>query len=134
MGPMVRARHVFAAVLVGAALLSACRAGAPIYSVRDNPVPPIEPRLSQQEVGQRIVQAGVDRGWLMESLDSNTLEATLRFRRHVAAARITFSDKAYSIDYRSSVNLNERGGNIHPAYNRYIHTLESDINAALARR
>ena len=55
------------------------------------------------------------------------MKGTLKLRRHVAVVAITYDAKSFSINYVSSQNLLQKGGQIHKSYNRWIRNLEGAI-------
>jgi len=79
-----------------------------------------------------IVQAGAGLGWVMTDVKPGVLEAKLALRSHVAVVEIPYSEKSYSIVYKSSTNLNEQNGTIHKNYNGWIQNLQRDINAKVS--
>lgn len=56
---------------------------------------------------------------------------TLTLRSHTAVVEIPYSSTSYSIKHRSSVNLDEGGGNIHKNYNGWIQNLNKGISTQL---
>jgi hypothetical protein len=60
------------------------------------------------------------------------LVGTLQLRTHTAVVAIPYSPRSYSVQYRSSVNLDEKGGTIHKNYNGWIQNLTRGINAQLS--
>ncbi len=112
--------------------LIACSA-APIYNVQSNPVATASgktPRSS--EVRGAILTAGAGLGWQMKDAKPGVLEGRLALRSHVAVIEIPYSDKSYSIVYKSSTGLDEAGGNIHKNYNGWVQNLQRSINAQVA--
>jgi hypothetical protein len=122
-----------AAVLVVAALTGAGCTTAPIMNVSDAAVSSASGKpLSQDQVRAAIVRAGAALGWQMKDERPNLLVATLQLRSHTAVVEIPYSPSAYSIKYRSSVDLNEKDGQIHKNYNGWIQNLTRGINAQLS--
>jgi hypothetical protein len=87
--------------------------------------------MSQDQVRAAIVRAGSALGWQMKDEGPNKLVGTLMLRTHQAVVDIPYSATNYSIKYRSSVNLDEGGGNIHKNYNGWIQNLNRGINTQL---
>ena len=56
------------------------------------------------------MRAGAALGWQMRDENVDTMVGTLHLRKHTAVVAIPYSTKSYSIEYRSSVNLNEKDG------------------------
>ncbi|HSV70365.1 MAG TPA: hypothetical protein VLI72_09650 [Methylibium sp.] len=88
--------------------------------------------LSQEHVRSAIVRAGAALGWQMKDERPNLLVGTLQLRSHTAVVEIPYSPSAYSIKYRSSVDLNEKDGQIHKNYNGWIQNLTRGITAQLS--
>ena len=78
-----------------------------------------------------IIAAGAGLGWQMTDKSPGVLEGRLALRTHVAVVDIPYSEKAYSIRYRSSVNLNEANGTIHSNYNGWIQNLQRAVNSSV---
>lgn len=88
--------------------------------------------LTTDQVRSAIVRAGAALGWQMKDEKPGLLIGTLQLRTHTAVVEIPYSPASYSIKYRSSVNLDEKGGNIHKNYNGWIQNLTRGINAQLS--
>src|SRR4029453_9206778 len=88
--------------------------------------------LTNEQVRNAIVRAGSSLGWQMKDEAPNKLVGTLQLRTHTAMVEIPYSPSSYSINYRSSVNLNEADGKIHKNYNGWIQNLTRGINAQLS--
>ena len=56
---------------------------------------------------------------------------TLNLRTHTAVVDIPFTASNYSILYRSSVNLNQQGDQIHSNYNGWVQNLDQAIRNQL---
>lgn len=124
--------HLTLAALAVAAALAGCTS-APIMNVQEAPVATASGKtLSPQEVRAAILRAGASLGWQMRDDGPNKLVGTLNLRSHQAVVDIPYDSKSYSIKYRSSVNLEERGGQIHKNYNGWIQNLTRAINAQLS--
>jgi hypothetical protein len=120
------------AVLIAAAVLAGCTT-APIMNVADAPVTNAAGKsLSQDQVRGAILRAGAALGWQMRDERPGMLVGTLNLRSHTAVVEIPYSSRSYSVNYRSSVNLNEKDGNIHKNYNGWIQNLTRGINAQLS--
>ena len=127
--------------LAGAAILSAiafssqaaCMRCGPIQNVTDAAVPaPGGKTLSNDEVKKAIMRAGGTLGWKMDESGPGKVTGTLNVRTHTAVVEIPYSAKSYSINYKSSTNLNEEGGQIHNNYNGWVKNLAKGIDAQLA--
>lgn len=122
----------FAALLIAAAALAGCNT-VPIVNVTDAPVVVASGRpLTNDQVRAAIVRAGAALGWQMREEGSNKLVGTLQLRTHTAVVEIPYSPRAYSVIYRSSVDLQEKSGTIHKNYNGWVQNLTKGINAQLS--
>ncbi len=120
------ARVIAVAGLVGCTI-------APIMNVSDAAVATASGKtLSNEQVRGAIVRAGAALGWQMKEEGPGMLVGTLQLRNHTAVVAIPYSPRSYSVQYRSSVNLDEKGGNIHKNYNGWIQNLTRGINAQLS--
>lgn len=117
----------FASVL----LVAGCRT-APIYNVKDAPVNvPAGQQATLASVEQAIVRAGNGLGWQMKVEKPGLVTGTLNLRTHTAVVDIPFTATSYSILYRSSVNLNQQGDQIHSNYNGWVQNLDQAIRRQL---
>jgi hypothetical protein len=127
----LRLQVALAGVVVAIAL-AGCTS-APIVNVDNAAVTTASGKqLSNEQVRNAIVRAGSSLGWQMKDEGPNKLVGTLQLRSHTAVIEIPYSSNAYSINYRSSVNLSEGGGKIHKNYNGWIQNLTRGINAQLS--
>lgn len=124
------------AVMLAAATMpshGACMRCGPIQNVTDAPVPSVSGKaLSSDEVRKAIVRAGTTLGWQMNANAPGKITGTLNVRKHTAVVEIPYSSRSYSINYKSSVNLNEEEGQIHNNYNGWVKNLARSIDANLA--
>jgi hypothetical protein len=67
----------------------------------------------------------------MKDETPDMLVGTLMLRSHTAVVEIPYSATSFSIKYRSSINLDQSGGNIHKNYNGWIQNLYKGINTQL---
>ena len=112
---------------------AACMRCGPIQNVTDAAVPsPGGKALSNDEVKKAIMRAGGTLGWKMDDSARGKITGTLNVRTHTAVVEIPYSTKSYSINYKSSVNLNEEDGQIHNNYNGWVKNLAKGIDAQLA--
>lgn len=127
----MRFRFACAAALLAVAMVGCT--SAPIMNVSSTPVAAASGKaLDAEQVRGAIVRAGVALGWQMKDESANTLVGTLQLRSHTAVVEIPYSASNYSIKYRSSINLDEKGGSIHKNYNGWIQNLTRGINAQLS--
>jgi len=121
-----------AAVVIAAAALAGCNT-MPIQNVSNAPVVTATGKsLSNDQVRAAIVRAGGALGWQMREEGPGMLIGTLNLRKHTAIVAIPYSSRTYSVEYRSSVNLEEQNGTIHKNYNGWIQNLQQAINAQLS--
>ncbi|MCX7659782.1 MULTISPECIES: hypothetical protein [Caldimonas] len=119
-------------VAVLAVALAGC-SSAPILNIEAAPVSTASGKKpSAQEVRAAIIRAGSSLGWQMRDEGPNLLVGTLHLRSHTAVVEIPYNSQTYSIKYRSSVNLDAQGGQIHKNYNGWIQNLNRNINAQLS--
>ena len=117
------------AILVASALLiiSGCRSN-PILNIENSPIE-IAVKHSSKDIKKAIIRAGAGLGWNMKAEKYGHIVGTLYLRTHVAVVDIKYSNKNYSITYKSSENLNYDGTNIHKNYNGWITNLNRQIQA-----
>jgi hypothetical protein len=121
------------AVVLATAILAACAVPAPIQNIDNATVVSAAGKpLSADQVREAIVRAGVGLGWIIKDAGRGKLVGTLILRTHTAVVDIAYSPTNYSIAYKSSIDMKEGGGKIHPAYNGWIQNLTRAINAQLA--
>lgn len=130
--------HDFAKQCAGVCLvliaLAGCRAGAPIYDVKDTAIPiSANQSLSLNEVTKAITAAAAKHGWEMRVEKPGLIVATLHLREHEAVVNILYDTSSYSIVYVSSQNLQFNEGNrtIHKNYNSWIRNLNISIQREL---
>ncbi|MAZ04332.1 MAG: hypothetical protein CMN56_14460 [Sneathiella sp.] len=115
-----------------AVLLSGCFGRVqPVYNAEANPVPVKLQETSLDNIGTIIQTSAINRGWVVSDVQPGKMKATLRNRTHVAVIEITYTKTNYSINYVSSVDLLYDGEKIHRNYNKWIRTLQNDINKNL---
>ena len=125
-----------AAILLSTASLTAnaaCMRCDPIFNVADAPATSASGKaLTNEQVKQGIIRAGVALGWVMKEAGPGKLHGHLAVRKHTADIEIPYSSKGYSINYKGSTNLDEADGKIHKNYNGWIQNLSKGINAQLS--
>ncbi|MGY3857467.1 MULTISPECIES: hypothetical protein [Aeromonas] len=118
-------------LVLGALLLAACSTSKPIQNLPANQV---TFNLSEEQVANAIVNGGISKGWVMKKEQPGLIRGQLNVRQHQAVINIPYSTHDYSINYVSSVNLDDDGkGAIHRSYNRWILGLNQAIQIELAR-
>ena len=94
----------------------------------------VPPNLSEQDVSRAIINAGVSKTWIMREERPGLITGHIQVRQHQANISIPYNTTNYSINYVSSVNLNDKGkGKIHRTYNRWINGLNQEIQLELKR-
>ncbi|MFM1662630.1 hypothetical protein [Aeromonas salmonicida] len=120
-----------ASLLLACALLAACSTSQPIRNMAANPV---AFTLTEDQVASAIITAGISKSWVMKKEKPGLIRGQVNVRQHQAVIDIPYSAHDYSINYVSSVNLDDKGkGNIHRSYNRWILGLNQAIQTELAR-
>lgn len=126
---------------MGALAVIGCRKGVPI----ENPSSSIaNVHLTQAQVRKAIYDACLMGGewnrpsrsysnWAPRDISANTIEATLVVRgKHHIVVDIVYSPNMYTIKHKSTSNMNEKHGTIHPNYNVWVNTLRQNIDRQLA--
>lgn len=127
----MRRLYSIVTALVATFVLAACTT-VPIMNVDNAAVPTVSGKpLTKEQVRAAIIRAGGALGWQMKDEGPDKLVGTLVLRTHTAVVEIPYSSTNYSIKYRSSIDLNESGGNIHKNYNGWIQNLNRGINTQL---
>ena len=114
------------------AFVSACTS-RPIMNVNDAPVVTPGKAVSSQAVEGAILRAGTTLGWKMTPVRPGLVVGVIDLRTHSAAIDVTYDARTYSINYKSSVNLNHDGTSIHKNYNGWIENLDRNIRSELLR-
>ncbi|XBS70894.1 hypothetical protein ABK905_07445 [Acerihabitans sp. KWT182] len=110
--------------------LTGCARTEPVLNISE----PISGHLSADEVRIAILQAGIEREWVMTPAAPGIINGHLSQREHRVDIRISYSPTGYSINYVDSRNLKAKDGLIHRSYNRWIHNLDHDIQLKLATK
>ncbi|RXJ79359.1 hypothetical protein [Arcobacter sp. F2176] len=110
--------------------LAGCRT-ASIYNVNNDP---IEVKASMDKVYNAIKFAGASKGWIITKVKPGLAMGKLNVRKHQAVVEIPYTEKSFSINYKSSLNLkyNSQTNQIHQNYNGWIQNLENAINLQLS--
>src|SRR5436190_17327841 len=108
-------------------VLTGFGAGAPIYNVVGAPIAP-NPAATLDNIEKAIGRAGLQLGWKVAPQGPGKAEAVLVLRKHTAVVDITYDTRAFSITYKSSINLDYKPDNtIHSNYNGWIKNFEKAI-------
>lgn len=124
-----------AASLLVLVLLAGC-AGArlePIHDVQAEPIPAPSRGLTRDQIGGSIVDAMAHARWHVDALEPGRLWATFDVIKHAATVKVSWTERDYSIEFVSSTNLLESGGEIHRTYNTWVANLQREINDTLYR-
>lgn len=125
MNKIVKLLAAFA--VVGA--LAGCARTAPVANITST----VGTGHTQAQVKSAILNAGVQRDWIMNEAGPGVIKARQQSRDHVAEVRINYSASSYSINYENSQGLRAGGGKIHKNYNRWVRNLDKDIQVNLTR-
>jgi hypothetical protein len=126
--------HVISASLVAlsVAVLAACDRTQNVYEVRNQPVPRFAPPLNPKQVEGGIIRAARNQTWRLRRVKPGQLEATKRWRSHIAVVAINYSPDTYDIIFRRSQNLLEGDGRIHRRFNQFVFQLDEEISKQLS--
>lgn len=107
-------------------------AADPIKNIIDAPVPVnIDGSAPKLDAVKLAIIAGCrDRGWTPVIGNGNTIIASLSVRsKHFAEVEISYTEKTYSIKYKSSKELDydEKKQTIHRNYNKWVVMLSDTI-------
>lgn len=104
----------------------------PIQNVNDATVVNANP-VQAAQVKTAIMVAGTSLGWNMTEVRPGLIQGTLNLRNHTAVVDIPYSATKYSIVYKSSINLDEKDGQIHKNYNSWVQNMNRKIGSELLR-
>ncbi|KAA9001946.1 hypothetical protein FJU30_06610 [Affinibrenneria salicis] len=121
-------KHHLLATLFCVFTLAGCARTAPVLNVST----PITAQYSSEQVKKAILQAGLEREWIMTPAAPGVINGHIDQRGHVADIRINYSSTSYSISYVNSQNLLAEQGKIHRNYNRWVNNLNREIQLKLA--
>ena len=120
-------------VLMVTFILAGCHRVEPIYNVDNNPVSvDTSHKIEQGQVGKIIAGAAISNGWTVEKIKSGELRVTKQWGSFSEVCSILYSDSAYSIEFVSATNLDQKDGKIHHKYNEHVKALQKSINNKLA--
>ena len=112
-------------------LIAGCSTSQPVMNMTNSLVPA---NLSEHEISRAIINAGISNKWVMREERPGLINGHIQVRQHQANISIPYNTVNYSINYVSSVNLNDNGkGKIHRNYNRWIIGLNEAIQIELNR-
>lgn len=130
MKPRQSAKYI--ALAVGLAVLCGCgNRTVPITNFDNQPWPVAAQRLTFGELTQRVERSASTAGWKLSEIAPGQLQAVLTEHRHIITVRITFNESAYSIDFVSSVNMDQENGKIHRKYVEWVELLEAAMTSGV---
>lgn len=114
------------------AALAACTS-APIQNLSGMPISdqPDGTAPSEAQVRKAIMKGCVGKGWTPEFVEQGLIRCSIVVRSHQAEVDIPYTRESYDIVYRSSVNLDHEGDEIHRNYNKWVVNLSESIRLAL---
>lgn len=118
------------ALFVLAVVVASCRY-EPAEDVVDNPIPQEMQSLSLDAIEAQIIAGGTG-PWQIRRVSPGLLAGDLSVRSHAARVDILVTQKSYTIRHVSTTNL-EKNGSIHRNYNRWVQSLQQQIDTHLAR-
>ncbi len=111
--------------------VTGCSKKAPVYNVERHAMPIAAQSMTNEEIGQRISQVVLRRGWSCHQISTNKLSCSVKRRVHTANVEIDYSQTNFSIIHVSTANLGDQNGRIHRKYNKWIKLMEKDIINAM---
>lgn len=120
-------RLLFPLVLVAAPV--ACSSLPGIYNPRIRFSGNVDARALE-----RVILDTIDansKTWSVEDVQPGDIRANYRNRAHQAIVDILYDEQSIECRLVSSANLNQRGGKIHPSYNKLILKFEEQLRKAL---
>ena len=146
--------QIFAAFLLVICVMACSPALVRMYNVQDETIPS---GLTLDQVKKAINIGAAAAGWSTEDLSLGSMEATYNIRVHTVIVTISYTERAYSIDYKKSyemkvyctdedkeqkrsIKVTDGGGAcpgvkqpayIHPKYQEWIEALNRGIHGAL---
>ena len=123
-------KNIFKLITLSLLILvfTGCARTLPIHNVENQA---INYDLSNDKIEKAILQAGIDKRWMMKVVEPGKIEAYVLVRSHRAEVNITYNEKTYSITYKDSQNLLYKDGKIHRNYNKWVILLDRQIQLNL---
>ncbi|MCA7011707.1 hypothetical protein LF934_03540 [Dickeya dadantii] len=118
----------FLASMVCVLALAGCARTAPVM----NTTTPIAGNYTADQVKIAILQAGLQRKWVMTPVAPGVINGRIDDRGHSADIRVNYTPSNYTINYVNSYNLKADDGKIHKTYNRWVNNLDREIQLKLA--
>lgn len=126
--------RAFVASLLLVAVMG-CRAGGPVYEVKDAPVQTAAGKeLTLEQVQKAIIDAGIKQTWIMTPVKLGEMLGEYNVQSHQIHVTIPYTTKNYSILYKDSSNLRYDAAKrtIHVNYQKWIERLDNEIKARLS--
>lgn len=108
--------------------LTACQQTVPLQQTQSTTIH----ARSLTVVKDAIIQAGLERGWMMTPASKGVINGKLLTRDHEVEVRIPYSTTSYQIEYVNSRNMKAADGKIHRKYGQWVRNLDIDIQRRLA--
>ena len=92
-------------------------------------------KITSNDVKNAIRKGAMAKGWMTKEIKSGLLESQIRVRgKHLVIVDISYDSNGYKINYKNSENLgyNPESNTIHQNYNKWIASLEQNINYELS--
>jgi hypothetical protein len=105
----------------------------PIANVHDQPLPAVAQTLTLDELTRRVTAAATRLSWEIAPLGPNLLRATYIKKTHVVTVRISYTPTTFSIDFVSSINMDQDNGKISHKYGEWLEHLSAEIFGAVSR-
>ncbi len=116
-----------AAVATLAVLCGCSNHIVPITNFDNQPWPIAGQRLTPAQLSQRITQAANLQGWQVWPTGPNSLQAEFIKQTHHVTVAISFTQTSYSIDFVTSVDMDQANGKIHHKYSEWVERLRAAI-------
>ncbi|AIK96364.1 hypothetical protein [Candidatus Odyssella acanthamoebae] len=107
--------------------LQGCSKYQPIYNISHQDLPLLSHALTEQEIGNIIIEAAKNRGWTCTQREPNKLICTHKRGRHHATIDISFTQHDFSIKHINAGHLDAGDDHVHRVYNKWIRLLENTI-------
>ncbi len=129
---MLKSLKYVAISLLAIFILSGCT-GTPVYNVDNSNV--IDGTHKLKRVEMAIKKGAKRKGWRVKKVKTGLLTAKNNVRgKHLVVVNIVYDTKGYKISYKDSKNLkyDPEAKTIHKSYNKWVATLEKNIDYELA--
>jgi hypothetical protein len=107
--------------------LQGCSKYQPIYNIFHQDLPLLPNTLTEQEIGNIIIEAAKNRGWSCIQKEPNKIICKHKAGRHHATIEISFTQHDFSIKHINAGHLDAGKDQVHRRYNTWIKMLENTI-------